>query len=325
MRIGLVAPSKRTGVSGNDVTAGRWRGILEDLGHEVVRSGPDERPPAVDVLVALHARRSAPAVRALREARPDRPVVLALTGTDLYRDLDRSPEARRTLEAADRCVVLQPRALRALPATVRDRTRVIRQSAEPPSDPGRRPDDHLAVLVMAHLRPVKDPLRAAAAVRRLPSGSRVRVVHLGAALDPELEERARAESAANPRWEWRGACPRPEALRRLSRSHLLVLSSRLEGGANVVSEAIVCGVPVLASHVDGSVGMLGGDYPGYFPVGDTAALADLLQRVEEDEDLHGRLRSRIRALQPLHTPERERAAWASLLAELTPGSRESPD
>ena len=62
----------------------------------------------------------------------------------------------------------------------------------------------------------------------------------------------------------------------------MVLSSRSEGGANVISEAIVAGVPILASRMDGNVGLLGADYPGYFPVGDTQALARLLWRIEAD-------------------------------------------
>lgn len=317
MRILLVAPEKRTDVSGNSVTAERWRSILGELGHRVTSAAPEGAPTDADLLVALHARRSADAVAAFRDAHPDRPVVLALTGTDLYRDLGSSEEARRSVRLADRLVVLQPRAREVLPPGVWERTHVIPQSAEPPADPPPRPADHVAALVMAHLRPVKDPLRAAEAARLLPSRSRLRVRHLGAALDEDLAERARRETAANPRYEWCGVRPRPEALRTLSASHLLILSSRLEGGANVVSEAIVCGVPVLSSRIDGSVGMLGEDYPGYFPVGDTAALADLLVRAEHNHrGLYDRLADRIRALAPDHAPEREREAWAEALREL---------
>jgi glycosyltransferase involved in cell wall biosynthesis len=163
---------------------------------------------------------------------------------------------------------------------------------------------------------VKDPLRAALASRLLPAPSRVQVVHLGAALDPALAARARAEEQRNGRYRWLGERPRGEALRVLARSRLLVLSSRLEGGANAISEALACSVPVLASGVPGSVGMLGRDYPGYFPVGGTEALAGLLRRCETDPGFLADLRRRCRARAGLVRPSRERDAWRELLRPL---------
>ena len=102
---------------------------------------------------------------------------------------------------------------------------------------------------------------------------------------------------ANPRYLWRGDRPRADVRRLLGRARAVVLSSLSEGGANVISEAVAAGVPVLASRIDGSVGLLGRDYPGYFPVGNTAALARLLHRIETDPDFLTRLH---RARQLLH-------------------------
>ena len=96
----------------------------------------------------------------------------------------------------------------------------------------------------------------------------------------------------------------------------MVISSRMEGGANVVSEAIVLGVPVLASHIPGNVGLLGDDWPAYYPVGDTRALADLMVRAATSPDFQRDQRQRLRVLAPLFHPDRERAAWRNLLAEL---------
>jgi glycosyltransferase involved in cell wall biosynthesis len=173
------------------------------------------------------------------------------------------------------------------------------------------------VAFLAHLRDVKDPLRPALAVRRLPSSSTVRVTHLGAALDDELAAAARAETAQNPRYDWLGPLPREEALTVLARSRLLVLTWRHEGGANVISEALAAGVPVVSSAIPGSIGLLGEDYPGYFPVGDTDALADLLDAAEHDRDgLYRAVRDRCAALRPLVDPAREHRSWADLLAEL---------
>src|SRR5262249_26565200 len=148
----------------------------------------------------------------------------------------------------------------------------------------------------------------------------IRVTHAGEALSPGMAERARRAMERDPRYRWLGELPRWQARRLLARSHLLVLSSRMEGGANVVSEAIVDGVPVLASRIPGSVGMLGARYSGFFPLGDTQALARLLKRAATDSAFYGRLAQWCAQLAPRFEPARERAAWRNLLAELVPAS-----
>ncbi|MFQ5693335.1 MAG: glycosyltransferase, partial [Nitrospinota bacterium] len=166
------------------------------------------------------------------------------------------------------------------------------------------------------LRPVKDPFRAAMAARRLPESSRVRVLHVGRALSEGMQRRALAEAARNPRYRWLEAKSRSQALRILARSRVLVLSSKMEGGANVISEALAASVPVLASRIPGSVGLLGKDYPGYFPSGDTRALARLLARMETETRFAERLREACERIAPRFDPSHERAAWRGLLKEL---------
>jgi glycosyltransferase involved in cell wall biosynthesis len=144
------------------------------------------------------------------------------------------------------------------------------------------------------------------------------VLHVGKALSDDMAIEARAEMAANPRYHWLGELPRWQALRVLARSHVLVLSSRMEGGANVLSEALAFGVPILASHIAGSIGLLGEDYPGYFPLADTATLARLLEQAEHDPAFYQALSAWCARLAPLVHPVRESRAWASLLREVTP-------
>jgi glycosyltransferase involved in cell wall biosynthesis len=102
----------------------------------------------------------------------------------------------------------------------------------------------------------------------------------------------------------------------MARARLMVLSSVMEGGANVLSEALVAGLPVLASAIPGSIGLLGADHPGYFPVGDTAALTALLARAETDANFLAALARHGATRAPLFTETRERAAWRTLLARL---------
>jgi putative glycosyltransferase (TIGR04348 family) len=312
VRIRLITPVRRGSLQGNGVTARRWARLLRELGHEV-RVESEYLGGAADVLIALHARKSHPSARRFKALHPHGFLVVALAGTDLYQDLRRSRAARDSLRLADRLVVLQPLALHALPARHRPQARVIYQSATVPPSRPRADSSSFEVCVVGHLRPVKDPFRAALAARMLPAESRIRVTHIGAALTPGMERRARTEAQRNPRYRWLGERPQAETLRRLSDSDLLVLTSRSEGGANVISEAVTAGVPVVASRIPGAVGLLGASYPGYFPVGDTAALARLLWRVEQDRTFRRLLVAHGRRLRPLVWPAAERAAWAKLL------------
>lgn len=316
MRIQIACPAPARARTGNGVTARRWRRILRSLGHrvEIVSGYAGDR---CDALVALHARRSAGAVVGFRRARPEAPLVLALTGTDLYCDLPRSARARRSVELASRLVVLQPAALAELPPEARGRARVIFQSAVGSRGRIERVRTRFDVAVVGHLREVKDPFRTEEAVRGLPEGSRIRVLHVGGALEPGMAREARARVASNPRYLWLAERPGWETRRLVARSRLLVLSSRVEGGANVISEAIVSGVPVLSSRISGSEGLLGSRYAGFFPVGDTAALRSLLRRAEADAAFLRDLRSWCRARRGLFAPARERRSWKDLLAELS--------
>jgi putative glycosyltransferase (TIGR04348 family) len=277
--------------------------------------------------VALHARKSAASVQRFSDEHPDRPVVLALTGSDLYDEIHSCPDARRSMERATRLIVLQPAGLAELSEVHRIKSRVIIQSAERPLRPAATDRGVFQVCVLAHLRPVKDPLRTAFAARLVPSSSKIQVVHLGNALDETLAGEALEEMAINPRYRWLGERPRAEALRMLASSRLMVLTSRLEGGANAVSEAIACSVPVISSRISGSIGLLGEDYPGYFPVGDTQALSDLLSRAETDVGFYESLTSWCGRRAALVDPANERRAWQDLLRELGSGSSgiSSPD
>jgi putative glycosyltransferase (TIGR04348 family) len=316
MRVCLVTPAPARSRKGNRVTALRWARLLRRLGHRVRVDVAYAGQPC-DLLVALHAGRSFPSIARFHQENPGRPLILALTGTDLYDQIHTSPEARQSLEMASRLVVLQPLGVEELPEPLRPKARVIYQSVEPPRALPTPHRDAFEVCVLGHLRPVKDPFRTAEAARLLPAASRVRVLHLGAALSEDMAERARAEQAVNPRYRWLGELPRWKALRTLARSRLLSLTSKLEGGANVISEALVVSVPVVSSHIPGSVGLLGADYPGYFPFGDTPALAELLRRAECDPDFYQTLKTRCEERRGLFDPAREVRSWKDLLQEFS--------
>lgn len=319
LRILIVTPAPPGTRHGNRTTALRWARQLRALGHRVQiatqwtnagRGGARH-----DLLIALHARRSHASLAAWKAAHPQRPAVLVLTGTDLYRDIRSDAQARASLRLADRLVVLQAEGLAELRPALRARACVIHQSVPP----GRRhapPKSYLLVSVLGHLREEKDPFRAALALSHLPAHSRVRVVHLGGAMSSPYASEARALMRGEPRYRWLGELGHAQAMRWLARSHAMVISSHMEGGAHVVSEAIALGVPVIASKVSGNVGLLGAEYPGYYRVGDELALAALLSRCENERGFLDALGRAVRARRALTAPRAERRALQDLLRGL---------
>ncbi|MHC5066548.1 MAG: selenoneine biosynthesis selenosugar synthase SenB [Planctomycetota bacterium] len=315
MKILIVTPASLASTLGNSVTARRWAGLLQELGHQVEVSTSYEGQNC-DLLIALHARRSHGSVLAYRAEHPEGLLIVALTGTDLYQDLPGDEQAQESLRLADRLVVLQAKAIESLPEELRGKVAVIHQSAVAAAHRPLREENVFEISVLGHMRKVKDPLRAAYAARTLPMTSRIRVLQVGAALEPEMAAAARAEERANARYRWLGEKSAEEAQQVLMRSRLMVLSSRMEGGSNVISEAIACGIPVLSSRIPGSIGQLGEKYPGYFPVGDTQVLAWLMERVESDRSFYRLLGERCAALRETVDPQVERERWAELLANL---------
>ena len=319
----IVSPTLADANTGNWRTAQRWARLLAREFRVRIASTWDGTP--CDALIALHARRSAAAIAAF--AATGRPVALVLTGTDLYRDIRVDADAQRSLVLAQCLVVLQSQGLDELPPELRARTRVIEQSARPlpPLAPRRRSFD---LLLVGHLRPEKDPLTAVRALARLddPASQCLRLIQVGDTLDPELAERMRDAARADARIELRGALPHARTRALIRHGRVLLLPSRIEGGANVLIEAVTAGVPVLASRIGGSIGLLGDDYAGLFPVGDDAALAALIRRCRDEPAFLERLRAHCRRRAQRFTPEREGAAVLGLAHNLLPAehAREAP-
>jgi putative glycosyltransferase (TIGR04348 family) len=312
----IVTPYTAQANNGNWRTAARWARFLRDQYRVIVQTpSPPQQVAAADLLIALHARRSHAALAAWRARFPQRPVVLVLTGTDLYRDLPGDAAAAESLRLADRLVVLQEQGLRALPRAARAKARVIYQSAAAlaPADKAR---DRLNCVMVGHLRQEKDPQTALRAWARLPAAAPITLTHLGAALDPALGAAARTFAQREARYRWLGPKPHGWARQLIRRAHLLLVPSLMEGGANVIVEAVTAGTAVLASRASGNVGMLGPRYPGYFPLGDDGALARLLLRCAGDSAFLRRLDAGCRSRRPLFEPRRERAGLRSLLREL---------
>ena len=319
MKIALITPAGARSRSGNRHTAMRWAEMLGSLGHSVRVSRRWDGRDA-DAMIALHARRSHGSIARFKERHPGAPLVVVLTGTDLYRDIRSDKDARASLDLADRLVVLQDMGRLELAPSLRRKTRVIYQSAGRHL-PSRRRAARFRIAVLGHLREEKDPFRAALALAHLADLPELEVVHLGEALSPDMAREARRLMRADRRYRWLGNVGHRAALDWLAASRLLVLSSRMEGGANVVCEAAAAGVPVIASRISGNLGMLGRGYPGYYRLGDERALARLIRRAAADPAYYARLKRLTAARRRLFLPSTERAGLRRLLAELPPAQR----
>jgi putative glycosyltransferase (TIGR04348 family) len=314
MKIRIVSPFPEGFPSGGNVTAYRWARLFASLGHEVIVTDLEHDHPA-DLLIALSAVNCAPLILGSYRDAPRRPVIVALTGSDLAL-LPKHAGAQSVVDLASRVVVFQPAALDSLSRTVRQHAEVIFQAAQPLKSRQLPRRDVFVVTLAASLRVEKNPLLAARAARLLPAASQIYIEHFGAILDESLAEEVRTEMAANGRYHWAGALSHTGLRKRLAASHALIVPSTVEGGANVVSEAAVDGVPILASRIPGNVGVLGEQYPGYFAPGDPASLAQLLRLLETSPDFSRRLRSALESASKNLRPAEEKKRWRRLLTDM---------
>lgn len=317
MKIIIITPAKQKSLSGNRATAQRWAFFLQQLGHQVIISLQWDETPC-DLMIALHAWRSADTISRFKEKYPQKPLIVAMTGTDLYRFIHSHPEPTlASVKLADQLVVLHDKAYLALPEEARHKIHVVYQSAIAlpfaMKKNNKRSQRNFDICVVGHLREEKDSLRAAYAVRELPESSRIRVRHYGKAHNEQWAEKAREEMRINPRYHWFGEVKHWQIRQAYVRCHLMVLSSIMEGGANVISEATVAGLPVIASDIIGSVGLLGDDFSGYYPVQDTNALRELLLKAETDPGFIKLLRQQGDKRAKLFLPEMEAKQWQELL------------
>jgi len=327
----IVSPALADANNGNWQTARRWQKLLQSPAAggpafqvRIVTQWPDSPAAAQDsAMVALHARRSAASVKAWAQSRgagaasqPAPGLAVVLTGTDLYRDIQTDAQAQRSLQWAQRLVVLQDLGLARLPEALQLRAQVIFQSTSARQSLPKSAHFLKAVMV-GHLREEKSPQTLFAAARLLKPQEAIRIDHIGAPLDAALALQAQATAAACPGYRWLGALPHEATRRRIQRAHVLVHTSRMEGGAHVVMEAVRSGTPVLASRIDGNVGMLGADYAGYFEWDNAHQLVALLRHCRHEPAFLAHLQAQCAARATLFAPEAERLALRQLVTELT--------
>lgn len=320
-RILIISPAAASANNGNWQTAWRWSQMLQPACAVTIAQSWSGEP--YDAMLALHARRSADSIArwaVAHSASANAPGLgVVLTGTDLYRDIQTDASAQASLVYAQQLVVLQECAPVTLPADLRHKARVVFQSTASCETPAKT-QQHLRAVMVGHLREEKSPQTLMAAAGLLHDHPDIFFDHIGEALDAAWHEQALACAAEHPHYRWLGGLSHTATLRHIQRAHLLVHTSRMEGGAHVILEAVCSGTPVLASHIAGNIGMLGADYGGYFDHGDARGLVDLLVRCRADQvsrtGLYAQLQAQCARRAPLFAPAAEQAALMALVHDL---------
>lgn len=346
------SPFPRQDSQGNTETAVRLEGILRKAGLRVAMEEVWFNGQEAHCMIALNARRSAGAVMEFRDAWPKGKVIVILTGTDINHPsaMDKESDNVQTMEAADYLVVLHEGSLVSVPEHLHQKCKVIHPSVQWPdgfdvlssqsehqhefADPSQL--DRLNIIMAGNLRAEKNVGLALAACAMLPEDSPVLLQLYG---DAEVIEHSEGYGAGCEEVEglqqpvgdlslqmlqatagplpflWRGKLSHADLLTMMAGADLLLNTSSQEGGSNAICEAICLGLPVLASRIDGNVGMLGPGYGGYFDQGDASGLASLLTRCAEEPSYLAQLQQQVQERAALYQLDRESESWLKLLAE----------
>jgi putative glycosyltransferase (TIGR04348 family) len=336
LRIALITPALSDANNGNWQTAQRWAVMMASRHTVDLALGVESLPMPVhtyDVLIALHARRSATSVAAFAAACPQKPLWVVLTGTDLYRDIACDEAAQQSIALATVLIVLQEHGVNDLPPELRSKARVVFQSsplcAPPPPVPcavassaagfavQARIKTPLNIVVVGHLRREKSPETTLAIARLLAQNAlAARIQHIGRLLDDEYSHAVHDAQTDYPaHYQWLGGLAHSESLKHIAQADVLLHPSAMEGGSLTIIEAIQCGKAVIASRVAGHIGLLGMDYLGLFDWGDAVGAVRLLERFASEPSYRTSLYTQCAARRPLFAPEHERQTLLNLLAD----------
>ena len=199
----IVSPALASANNGNWQTAKRYRQLLSE--HFRVRLVSEwNGSNADDVLIALHARRSFPSIAAWHAVHGAKGLVVVLTGTDLYRDIQHDSQAQKSLEFAARLVVLQSMGLNELPAPFKAKTSVLLQSTTPRVTLPKT-KRCIRVVMVGHLREEKSPRTLFEAAALLEQHPDIHLQHIGAEHDQVLANMAHQTAALYPLYQFTGA------------------------------------------------------------------------------------------------------------------------
>ena len=323
-RILIATPAARGSRNGNRVTALRWAAFLRSAGHRVKMICAYNNEVA-DLMVALHARRTLPMQMAFKQPPlAGRVLIVALTGTDIYQGWPNEEELRWATDFVDGIIVLQADMKARLPASLQARCLVLMQSSSLTPVPAlvnaplisqSECEPTLRLVVAGHLRAEKAPFLLAESVHQYLPSAPLLIQHCGGEVTSGYADMAKQWMALEPRYQYLGELTRSQTHQRIRAADLLVNSSTVEGAPAVVIEAVASHIPVIASDIPAHKAILGADYAGLFPVGDALALANRIQRVQQQPVFLSELRRQIIERAVLFTVPYEKSRLLHWLAQ----------
>ena len=280
------------------------------------------------VAIVLNAFRCAQQVQEFVKAKI--PVLLVMTGTDLYGALSPKKKNGHAYQQAEQAMLnatlimtLQSQAQQEIaqrwPQLAKRLHCVVQTSPvrKPFAPPLTSRSKTVRFLIAGHIREEKDPRTAFLAFHKaFPEGwaqqadgrrTPVRLIQVGGEQEKSLATEMKKLASRFPGIRMEGTLSHAQTMRQMTQVHALLQPSVSEGGALVVAEAVACRLPIIASNIAAHLGQLGATYPGLFPVGDVDALAQTLVKFIADEAYRGSLLTAVNALMPrLADPVHER-------------------
>jgi len=309
------SPYPRQRSQGNAVTAERMRKLLQSGGLNAAIHERGDISMTAKCLIALNARKSAGEIFDFRRRLPESSIVALLTGTDVnHSEMEQfGSDTLKALELSDRIVSLHEGFSHRLPDDLLIKTKVIYPSVQLAEDINHRPSEPWKVIIAGNFREEKNPDLMMQAVSKL-TNSPLHLHAYGGGGDYQAKLERTAKKYAQ--FHFHGVQEHDALLADMQSARVLLNTSTEEGGANAICEAVSLGLPVIASKIDGNVGMLGADYAGFFTSGDVDSLIDILVRVAEDINFYQTLKRQVTERAPFFSYQREMEEWTALVRQM---------
>ena len=309
------SPYPRQKSQGNAVTAERMKRLLQSGGLNVAIHERGDNRIEAKCLIALNARKSAGEIFDFHQRWPDRKIIALLTGTDVnHPEMEQSgSDTLRALAQSDAIVSLHDGFSHRIPADLLKKTKVIYPSVQFSDAAEHCPFEPWKVVIAGNFRDEKNPNLMIEAVAKLATSE----IHFHAyGAGSEYQDKLEQAAETYPKFHFHGVQERDVVLAAMQSARVLLNTSTEEGGANAICEAVMIGLPVIASRIDGNLGMLGDGYGGFFTSEETDGLAGILTRAESDAGFYNSLKQQVSTRAELFSYDREMAEWTKLVRQI---------